>query len=271
MQYVRARHYRKHHSQKDQNGCRLNEGTVDQLRSLFKAKKRIRTITCFALVILVMVSCMCLPTSAASNRTERELQTLINECKEKKETAHQMAECARALGYSEDHVIIRIAGQTWQEQNKLQIAYTAELRAYNDKMAKKRAECPRATEIYEKLRARGLSHVTASSIMGNIMAEVGGQTLEYINPYLRVNGYYGMCMWSLYYNPKVDYRGIDGQLDYLFETMPKNMHYFGGSYEYFKSITDVRQAARYFCDYYERGTGREVRANNAVKALEYYS
>lgn len=78
-------------------------------------------------------------------------------------------------------------------------------------------------------------------------------------------------MWSLYYNPRVNWRGIDGQLDYLFETMPRNMRQFGGSYEYFKSIKDVWQAARYFCTYYERGSGLSVRAENAVKALKYYN
>lgn len=269
--HYRPRHYHKHYLQEGQMTCWNSKEAIGQIRPLPKARKLILSITSFTLAILVLMSCMYLPASAAAGRTDKELQTLINECIEKKETAHQMAECARALGYSENHTVIQIAKQEWAEQEELQTAYTAELKAYNEKMAKKRAEAPYATEIYEKLREHGLSHVTASAIMGNVMAEVGGQTLEHINPFIYANGYYGMCMWSIYYNPKVIWLGIDGQLDYLFETMPSVMSQFGGSYEYFKSITDVRQAARYFCSYYERGTGLTQRANNAVKALEYYS
>lgn len=211
-------------------------------------------------------------TNAGSYGMDCELQTLINQCREKKVTAHQMAECARNLGYAEDHIIIKTAQQVWAEQDKLQAEYSAELKAYNEKLSKWRTECPYATEIYEKLRAHGLSHITTSAIMGNIMAEVGGQTLENINPYLRAGDYYGMCMWNIYYCPKVDSRSIDGQVDYLIETMPTLMCQFGGSgsYEYFLSITDVGQAARYFCTYYERGSGHSTRAKNAVKALEYY-
>lgn len=77
---------------------------------------RIRSITCIIFAILVMVSSVCMPTSAASGRTGSELQTLINECKANKETAHEMAECARALRYTEDHIIIKTAGKKWQEQ-----------------------------------------------------------------------------------------------------------------------------------------------------------
>lgn len=38
-----------------------------------------------------------------------------DECKAIQETAHQMAECARALGFPEDHVIIQAAQEKWWE------------------------------------------------------------------------------------------------------------------------------------------------------------
>ena len=175
---------------------------------------------------------------------DQELQTLMNQCREKKATAHQMAECARALGYPENHVIIKTAQQVWAEQNKLEAEYAAELKNYNAKLSRWRAECPYATEIYEKLRAHGLSHITASAIMGNIMAEVGGQTLENIDPYLRSGIYYGICMWNIFYCPKVNGRNLTGQVDYLLESMPKSMRQFGGSYDKFLSMTVVIQLVR---------------------------
>ena len=54
-------------------------------------------------------------------------------------------------------------------------------------------------------------------------------------------------------------------------TIQKNMKSFGGNYEYFKSMTDVGAAAKYFNTYYERGSGNATRANNARIALKYYA
>jgi len=108
--------------------------------------RRIKSLTCFALVFIIMLSYICMPANAASNGyvsinkgsygMDQELQTLINQCREKKATAHQMAECARNLGYAEDHVIIKTAQQVWAEQDKLQAEYSAELKAYNEKLSK---------------------------------------------------------------------------------------------------------------------------------------
>lgn len=50
--------------------------------------------------------------SAASADTITEQ---INHCQHRREVAHQMAECARELGYTEDHPAILAAKETWQK------------------------------------------------------------------------------------------------------------------------------------------------------------
>ena len=39
----------------------------------------------------------------------------INNCQHRREVAHQMAECARELGYEEDHPAILAAKESWQQ------------------------------------------------------------------------------------------------------------------------------------------------------------
>ena len=115
-------HYlQEYQSKTSTSRCRVGKATTRGMKSL----------TCFALVFIIMLSYLCMPANAASNGymsinkgsygMDQELQTLMNQCREKKATAHQMAECARALGYPENHVIIKTAQQVWAEQNKLDV------------------------------------------------------------------------------------------------------------------------------------------------------
>lgn len=230
--------------------------------------KKFSCAACAILLIIVTIS------STALAATSTELEQEIAKCIKLKNTAHEMAECARELGYPESHVIITTAQNKWHELNKLQAEYQKQLRYQNDKLTKWRKEYHNATAIYEKLKARGLSDVTTCAIIGNIMTETGGNTLA-VNPYIygydSFTTYYGMCQWSLYYNPSVNGKSLDGQIEYLMNTIQKNMKSFGGSYEYFKSMTDVGAAAKYFNNYYERGNGNIIRAKNANAALKYYT
>lgn len=127
-----------------------------------------------------------------------------------------------------------------------------------------------AGQVYEYLNKKGFSDTVIAGILGNMMAECGGQTLDLRwNIYGGGGSYYGLCQWSLYYNPSVNGRSITGQLDYLMSNIESNMRYFGGSYSYFRSIKDAGEAARYFGNYYERGAGANVRARNAYTALKW--
>lgn len=201
-----------------------------------------------------------------------DIQPKIDACITAKENAHEMAQCARRLGLPEEHIVIKTAQSIWTEQNNLYDAYKAQLICQQKKTAQRMEEHPQATTIYEKLRERGVPEVATCAIIGNVMREVGGDTLN-VSPliYGGNGGYYGMCQWSLYYNPSVAGASVDGQIDYLMRTIEGNMRMFGGSYEYFTSITDVGVAAQYFNDYYERGAHNAQRAANGYMAYEYFN
>ncbi len=57
----------------------------------------------------------------------------VEECRQTQETAHRMAECARMLGYPEDHLIIQEAQEKWWD-------------AYNREQAISAQKCDLVTE-----------------------------------------------------------------------------------------------------------------------------
>ena len=138
------------------------------------------------------------------------------------------------------------------------------------------AEYPVATTIWNYLKDLGYNDYVAAGILGNIMAEVGGQTLA-IQPTLSNGTYYGMCQWKMCYYPSVNGLGTEGQLDLLANTIEQEFNEFGYvsgySYEEFLNIQDEQTAALAFAKTYERcGSGsHSVRQKNATKALEYFT
>ena len=177
------------------------------------------------------------------------------------QVAHEIANQMRAMGYEEDNVVILACQQWWREESKISIPIIIE----------ESNEYPVATKVWNLLREAGLSEVCAAAIIGNMMAECGGQTLN-LNPYIYSYGYYGLCMWSLYYFPEINGLDVDGQVSYLLETLDSNMRIGLGSAQEFFEIENVELAARYFSDKYERpASWSSVRAENAVKALQYFT
>lgn len=75
-----------------------------------------KKLICLILTAILLLS-LIVPASAA---TESELQDQISACQIVKDTAHQMAECARQLGFDDSHVIIQTAKQKWEEANTQQ-------------------------------------------------------------------------------------------------------------------------------------------------------
>ena len=181
-----------------------------------------------------------------------------------KETAHEVAELLREKGYPENNPIIIACQEWWQaedEASKAVVVYTTE---------QQRKEYPAAALVWQLLREAGLSAPVTAGIMGNMMAEVGGHTLNFM-PYTRVSGFYGLCMWATVYTPQVDGLDIHGQIRVLMETMEANIAAGGGSYAEFVQIQDARAAAKYFSDFYERpAVWATARADNAETALKYF-
>jgi len=226
-------------------------------------KKLITLITIFALLTI--------PAWAVSEAESRHNQ----------DVAHQMAECARELGYAEDHIIIREASSRWWAEQRIidalheQDTETVQIPAPEPGVTiteAQKEEYPVACGVWRYLREdMGLNPYVAAGIMGNMMQECGGNTLN-LQPYLCVNNFLGLCMW---YSPYTDGRLLYGadvtdQLEYLKDTLETNIEYFGGDYEYFTSLESATDAAWYFSEYYERGGWHSVRARNAETALEYF-
>lgn len=136
-----------------------------------------------------------------------------------------------------------------------------------------------ARVIWNYLRYEmGLNKWCAAGIMGNIMTECGGQTLN-IQPYItNSSGHYGICQWNLKYFPEVKGKNIHGQLEFLNSTLRWILNDYGDryydefNYEKFIVITNEREAAKAFAHGYE-GCGEYCaprRLDHATEALRYF-
>lgn len=222
---------------------------------------------------------------------------------ERKNNAHAMAEAARKLGYSEDDYIIWIAQKEWWEaQNALSKLEESKLKTETEELStveetiieepiaeeiiidehllqldKHFNEYPVAAEIWYFLTDKVCSEVVAAGIIGNIMTEVGGQTLN-LNPTIYGGNYYGICQWSLYYSPQVNGMTLEQQLFHLWDTMPQEFNTFGKNYyqgfnyDAFLKIDNVYDAALAFAKCYERCSSKSysVRQQNALTAYNYF-
>lgn len=219
---------------------------------------------------------------------QAEITSLIDECLDRQETAHTIAECVRALGCQDDHPIIKWASKEWwiaqyciEEYKKwIPSADVAENSAVmetdeivhvftNDAQWE---EHPVAAEVYEYLRGTmGLSAEVASGIIGGMMQECGGCTLD-LQWDLTASGYRGLHMWSLRYCPEIATADLQGQLDYLNQTLEKNIKFFGGNYDYMCSLTDPGTVCAYMYTWYGRGYGSatQSRIDCAYQAYKYF-
>lgn len=144
------------------------------------------------------------------------------------------------------------------------------------------AEYPEATQIWRYMKEElGWNDYVCAGVMGNLMAEVGGQTLN-IQPNLyghSSGNYYGICQWSARYYPGIQGTSLKAQLDFLRDTVQKELNEYGYlfrsgmDYESFCALTDAEDAALAFAKAYERcGSGSYgVRQSNALKAYNYFT
>ena len=144
---------------------------------------------------------------------------------------------------------------------------------------------PIAEKIWKILKEQGYNDYVCAGILGNIMAEVGGQTLdfsewEYWSTGPR-SGSYGICQWTkgrkenLLKNYGSD---IDSQINFLLDNMEYEFNTYGKVYKKgfnftkFCELKNYKQAALAFAKCYERcGKGSyNVRKRNAEKAYSYF-
>ncbi|MBQ3330249.1 MAG: CHAP domain-containing protein [Ruminococcus sp.] len=139
-----------------------------------------------------------------------------------------------------------------------------------------------ATQVWTYLKSYGYSDSVAAGIMGNMMRECGGDTLDLSwNIVGHYNGdeFYGLCQWCLRYTPSgFKNSSIKQQCDYLQQTIASEFAAYGGNYNgitYSEFLNaDTRTAAIAFervyerCGDYANEDGR--RANNAEVAYNHF-
>lgn len=137
-----------------------------------------------------------------------------------------------------------------------------------------------AAKVFEYFMQRGFSKEVTCAIIGNMMIETSGGTLNLKpNIYSPSGNYYGLCQWSQKYYPETKDLPFEYQLDYLLGSMTWEFNTFGKNYksgfkyEDFFNMTDVEEAALAFAKSYERcgPVSYEMRQEAALKAYEYFS
>lgn len=204
------------------------------------------------------------------------LQVQVETYQERINTAMEMIELALKLDYDFNHPVVKIARQEIQNSQREKEYYEELLEIENQKWEKRMEEYPAATEIWLYLKNLGYSDYVCAGILGNIMTEVGGQTLNI--QYWLSNAYYGMCQWSKGYG-EVWGKDLNGQLDFLAKTIQYEFDTYGNKYqkgfnfEKFLALEDEQEAAKAFAKCYERcgSFSYTARKSNAKKAFKYFT
>lgn len=194
----------------------------------------------------------------------------IMECKKRLAAAETLLASARTLSYEDEHPVIILA------QNEID-KIKKDIEFYEDRWAIYSKEYPVACEVWRYLiETCGYSESVTAGILGNMMAECGGHTLDLQWNIYNSTGHYGLVQWSPKYHESIMGASIYEQLVYLQQTIPTVFDGWSGkqkgwNYQQFLAITDCRKAARVFAEVYERpGKVGENRSNFAEKALEYF-
>jgi hypothetical protein len=124
------------------------------------------------------------------------------------------------------------------------------------------------------------SDAVCAGVMGNIMNEVGGNTL-YLRCTIFDNSgrYYGICQWNAWGYPEVLGQDLEYQLNFLKETVEYEFNVYGIAYandfdyEDFIALESPEEAALAFAQCYERCArySYPYRTQNALTAYEYFT
>ena len=213
------------------------------------------------------------------------LNTLITDCQDKKLSAHNMAEHARSLGYSDESVIIVLAKNDWNNYNDLYLKYNDKYNSIQIAQANavkeiKASEYPVATKVWNYLKEQGYNNYVCAGILGNMMVECGGGTLALNGEaYSPSKYYYGLCQWNKSAYKEVFGQDVDYQLNFLISNIANELNSFGKvykagfNYKSFLNLTNEQNVALAFAKCYERcGSGSySARKTAATKAYNYFT
>jgi hypothetical protein len=150
---------------------------------------------------------------------------------------------------------------------------------YLDKIKQWKEEYYYATKVWEFLRREGFSQEITCAIIGNMMIETSGGSLDLKpNIYSPDGEYYGLCQWAKEFYPEAHGLSFEQQLDFLLETIALEINTFGNNYKEgfdykdFLAMNNTTEATLAFAKSYERcrPASYEMRQEAALKAYEYF-
>jgi hypothetical protein len=150
----------------------------------------------------------------------------------------------------------------------------------SDKIQQWEEEHYYATKVWKYLRQKGFSQEVTCAIIGNMMIETSGGSLDLKpNIYSPSGNYYGLCQWSKKYYPEAHGLSFKQQLEFLLNNIEWEINTFGKNYEAgfkyedFLIMDDPAEAALAFAKSYERcgPASYKMRQEAAEKAYEYFS
>ena len=154
-----------------------------------------------------------------------------------------------------------------------------EIETENSKWVARMDEYPVATTVWLFLKEEmGYSDEACAGIIGNMMAECGGHTLELKWWLYNSTNHYGLCQWSAVYYPVMQGASLEEQLEYMITSFPEVINKYGYLYrtdfahDDYATMTDAGDAAYAFCIIYERpGGNQNHRRSLAEQALTYFT
>ena len=215
-----------------------------------------------------------IPMQKVNTNSKNKLIKLMDKCKKKKAKLKKSYPDKSSINYDKykkiiDKELINITNiyNEYKAQYKEIIHFEKCAEAY-----------PTATKIWKYLRKCGYNNYVCAGIMGNIMAECGGQSFE-IQATLYDHGYYGICQWSRRWYPDVQGQDLNYQLKFLSKTIKSEFnnygsrYYRGFNYKAFCGLQDEQSAALAFAKCYERCASAyyAIRGTNATKAYKYFA
>jgi hypothetical protein len=136
------------------------------------------------------------------------------------------------------------------------------------------------TKVWKYLRQKGFNQEVTCAIIGNMMIETSGGSLE-LKPYIYSpsGNYYGLCQWSKKYYPEAHGLSFEQQLEFLLNNAEWEINTFGKKYKDgfkykdFLAMDDPAEAALAFAKSYERcgSASYEMRQVAALEAYEYFN
>lgn len=207
-----------------------------------------------------------------------ELRPELDYCKKNLYLSQSVINYIKAIGYEDTCNLMQALLQDCENYQSYIDIYEKRIQELTDiKYTQGLGEYPIATYIWFYMKEQGWSDYVCAGIMGNIMQETGGRTLN-IDYLYDGNGYYGMCCWKKQHHPEVVRLGLEGQCEYLVKTVSKVMDSHGYLYQEGYTFQDflraesVEEVAAAFMIVYERPehTNPTKRVENGEQAYEYF-